>query len=652
MKSAHEKAPATPITGAAKLSTHSSANNTAIPEAAQAYTQHGLTDAMHAAGVVPTDHSAIVLDGSIRRFHVEGDKAGSQNGWLKGHDDAHPNATFGTWKDGATHKWKPGRQSREPMTSADVSRIKAQKAEREQEQADKHASAANRAQRQWDETGEVDVAHPYLVRKNVKPYYAKQRDDALMFPIMDFGLTLHSLEYITPDGGKKFMPGGKVGGNFIPLRLTSNPERLLIAEGFATAATLGDAEPDSLVVAATSAGNMLPVAMAAREWAPGAEIVLCADAGAVGITKAQEAARACDGLFVEPDLPDGDFNDLAAASDIGAVRDALAKAAPLAKASPQSKPDESIKPFALPGDIGIGAMLDSPPPERRWLLDDLLPLGVVGMLAAGGGTGKSFLMMQMAIAVATGRPFLGMEVGEPGGVLMVAAEDEREELHRRLWRIVQYMRSHGSLDESDIARLRARLFIVPSVGVDNRLTAEAGRSIERTDTGERITALVEHLPPINLIVLDPVSRFRGGDENSNDAATRFVEAVEALRAATRATVLMPHHVSKQGLLAGADALSTVGQRGASALVDGVRWAAAMATLNKDEAKKFGMDAEDAGRYVRLDTVKNNYAAPWDGIWLERQEGGVLVIWECQLNDLESTARTARAFLDGSKGWDA
>ncbi|MDZ7750010.1 MAG: hypothetical protein U5K43_15505 [Halofilum sp. (in: g-proteobacteria)] len=37
--------------------------------------------------------------------------------------------------------------------------------------------------------------------------------------------------------------------------------------------------------------------------------------------------------------------------------------------------------------------------------------------------------------------------------------------------------------------------------------------------------------------------------------------------------------------------------------------AAMATLRKDEAGKFGLDRDDANRFVRLDVVKNNYAAP-------------------------------------------
>src|SRR5690606_27337581 len=133
----------------------------------------------------------------------------------------------------------------------------------------------------------------------------------------------------------------------------------------------------------------------------------------------------------------------------------------------------------------------------------------------------------------------------------------------------------------------------------------------------------EQIPALKLIVLDPVSRFRGGDENSNEHATRFVEAVETLRARIGATVLMPHHMNKDGLRAGTERLNPESLRGASALLDAVRWAGGMATLRKDAAAEYGIEPEEAGRYVRLDVVKNNYAAPWEGLWLRRERGGIL-----------------------------
>ncbi|MDZ7750011.1 MAG: AAA family ATPase [Halofilum sp. (in: g-proteobacteria)] len=51
-----------------------------------------------------------------------------------------------------------------------------------------------------------------------------------------------------------------------------------------------------------------------------------------------------------------------------------------------------------------------------------------------------------------------------------------------------------------------------------------------------MAAVARDIPDLRLIVLDSVSRFRGGEENSNDDATRFVEAVESLREQTGAAI--------------------------------------------------------------------------------------------------------------------
>ena len=63
------------------------------------------------------------------------------------------------------------------------------------------------------------------------------------------------------------------------------------------------------------------------------------------------------------------------------------------------------EPFDLSA-AGVGLMLETDPPPRLWLVKDRLPLGVVGLLAAAGGTGKSMGVLQLAVSVATGLPWL------------------------------------------------------------------------------------------------------------------------------------------------------------------------------------------------------------------------------------------------------
>jgi putative DNA primase/helicase len=132
------------------------------------------------------------------------------------------------------------------------------------------------------------------------------------------------------DGGpdKLFLKGGRKSGLWHMLgELTgedvdpAGPAVLLIAEGYATAASLHEAT-DCPVAVAFDAGNLARVARALRELYPAALLVLCGDDDAQtharsgtnpGRAKATAAARAVQGVAVFPEgLPEGgsDFNDL------------------------------------------------------------------------------------------------------------------------------------------------------------------------------------------------------------------------------------------------------------------------------------------------------------------------------------------------------
>ncbi len=119
------------------------------------------------------------------------------------------------------------------------------------------------------------------------------------------------------------LTGGHKRGRFIPVHGERAARRIVIAEGFATAATLAETEPDALILAALDAGNLEPVAVEARRRHPNVEIIIAADADAVGIRKARAAALASGGLVAVPEFPPGaegsDFNDLAALQRHGGV---------------------------------------------------------------------------------------------------------------------------------------------------------------------------------------------------------------------------------------------------------------------------------------------------------------------------------------------
>jgi len=141
-------------------------------------------------------------------------------------------------------------------------------------------------------------------------------------PMIDESGEVQSLQMISGNGDKKFLAGGKMQGCYFPLGIIKPSTPVLIAEGYATAATLHEIIGLPVIVA-YNAGNLLHVAKSIRAQYPNLSIIICADddiktEGNPGVTKATEAARAVNGNVIIPDFgddrPDGltDFNDMAA----------------------------------------------------------------------------------------------------------------------------------------------------------------------------------------------------------------------------------------------------------------------------------------------------------------------------------------------------
>jgi len=140
---------------------------------------------------------------------------------------------------------------------------------------------------------------------------------------MDFSGELTSLQFISPNGDKRLLPGGRKQGCYIPVAGDpSNFSRIIVCEGWATGCSLAENEPSALVLAAIDAGNLKPVAIAVRYAYPTAELIIAGDDdrltdGNPGATAAEGAAIAAGATWVLPQWPDdapdhlSDFNDLA-----------------------------------------------------------------------------------------------------------------------------------------------------------------------------------------------------------------------------------------------------------------------------------------------------------------------------------------------------
>ncbi|MBK6470365.1 MAG: AAA family ATPase [Betaproteobacteria bacterium] len=273
-------------------------------------------------------------------------------------------------------------------------------------------------------------------------------------------------------------------------------------------------------------------------------------------------------------------------------------------------------------DASIGSFLTTPPQRQRWVLGDFLPLGITATLVSPGGVGKSQLLMQLCYSVTTGIPLCGhWRVDEEGSVLMLCAEDSVEEIHRRVHRI--HMQIGTGMSTEHTAKLNSRMFVRSVTGEDMLMTrlAGTGRELVRTSIAARLALTVKQLEDIKLIILDPASRFRGGDENSNDHGTRFVEVLEYLRTLTGATVLVAHHAGKGASRGGP---TQDNSRGASSLTDGVRWQMVLTSVTGKHPAFKDAQATRPGYYVEAALVKTNYTAPKPNVYLRREMDGYLL----------------------------
>lgn len=252
----------------------------------------------------------------IIRFDDAEGKPGNNACWAILFLGAPAAGAYGNWRTGFQSTWhEKGSKS---MTHEDRrqlrERIELAKRQREADRLKAQEEAITKAKRIWSESCSPTLTHPYLIKKKILPFSAKQKGNLLILPIIDGRGELTSLQFISPNGEKKLLSGGKKRGNHIPVNSPTHYFRLLICEGFATGATLAEAEPTAKVIAAVDAGNLESVAVHARANHPGLEIVICADADPVGLEKARKAAIRAGADMAVPEFPPGvkgtDFNDL------------------------------------------------------------------------------------------------------------------------------------------------------------------------------------------------------------------------------------------------------------------------------------------------------------------------------------------------------
>lgn len=165
------------------------------------------------------------------------------------------------------------------------------------------------------------------------------------------------------------------------------------------------------------------------------------------------------------------------------------------------------------------------PADRRWLIEELWGDQAVGIVGGEPKCGKSFLALDMAVAVAAGVPCLRrFPVPHPGRVLLFAAEDPLPDVRARLAGI---SRAAGV----GLADLDVQVITAPSLRLD--LAADQ----------ERLAATVAALRPA-LLILDPFVRLHRRDENASADVAPLLAYLRDLQRRHGLAVVVVHHARK------------------------------------------------------------------------------------------------------------
>jgi len=251
------------------------------------------------------------------------------------------------------------------------------------------------------------------------------------------------------------------------------------------------------------------------------------------------------------------------------------------------------------------------PPEIPWVFNGLLPRGAVGFVAAVGGTGKSYLLLELAMRSVFGlSSFDAFHPVKPLKVFVVMVEDPEVITLGRIYDIASTL--PGSMEDVETAldeRFRLRCVPIGTLAAFNRGNPSA------TKAHQELKLQIEAFNP-DLIILDPKSQLYGLDENNNDHNTFWVNLLKDLIDKIRA-LLFAHHMPKMG-----SAFDVAGARGGSALADASRLVIGIEHLSEKLVTDFGID--DPTQYAHMRFTKCSYAPlPNGDVFLKRTETGRL-----------------------------
>lgn len=354
--------------------------------------------------------------------------------------------------------------------------------------------------------------------------------------------------------GKRILPisrngtGWVLGGMPTPRPLYRLPELLADTER-TIYVTEGEKAADAAVrcglLATTSAHGSKSAKQA--DWGPlkGRDVVILPDHDDAGEAYARDVARlalAAGARSVRivrladrvPEAPEGfDIADLLAlsAGDTEGTRRVVVELADATEPEAENAPTIAQR----EGSPVLIRLADVEPESVAWLWPGRFALGKLTLIAGDPGLGKSFLTLDMAARVSTGAgwPDHPHERAEPGGVVLLSAEDG----------IADTIRPRLDAAGADVSRIVA-LEAVRATGADGKETI---RGFDMTRDLPALEDAIRSVANCQLAIIDPITAYLGGVDSHKNAEIRGLLApLGDLAARHRVAVVAVTHLNKSG----------------------------------------------------------------------------------------------------------
>ena len=569
-----------------------------LPQPSDYEIEQNFMEFLRANGLEPVGQFRFIMNGVIQRYRVQNDRPSqtsgayciyTDNGWPIGwardwHDDKNVEWFYKT--DGLNQEQKDYLNS--PDFKAKVERVKKKW---DAELKIQHDKAAETAKRIIETAPEAPENHPYLQKKNVYPYGLKADGDKLIVPLRDIDGNIRSLQWIFPNGDKRFFEGSKTAGVLFSVGLDLlkyeqySKSPILVGEGYATMATVHELTGYPCV-AAMNCRNLYNIAEALKSKYPKQNIILLADndhltEGNPGLTCAYNAnsALGLNGVIFpkfKRSEKGTDWNDYCEIH--GEEQTAAILRHDIFVYSQNQKTQNLLQKVNFINAEDLLCMEFEP---LKWAVDGFLPSGL-SILAGGPKVGKSILALHLAVGVAIGGCVLGKIDVQQGDVLYLALEDNDRRLKERI--------TNSNMFDDGVRPNLSRLTLVTRAPRQN----EGGIDYIRW-------WLINH-PEARLVIIDTLQMFRrqfNGKTSMYSEDYDVISEIKKLADEFDVPFLIIHHLKKAK--EGEDWLNKIsGSQGIAGAADSIFVLERARVTNGGVLHRTGRDVEEMDFAMTLD----------------------------------------------------